>query len=656
MKRLFAMVFLCAFLMPYAYGETITNSDGSRYVGEVFNGKPHGQGTFTYPDGAKYVGEWKGWVPHGHGTMVLTDGTQYAGDWKDGERTGQGTFTWAGGNKYVGEWKDDKKHGQGTFTWADGNKYVGEYKDGKENGQGTRTYANGEKYVGEWKDGKKHGQGTSTLSGDTSVGEYKDDRPWNGVHYNADGTVAATYANGEECKDCKPTARQLAIVREINPSQVSTTPTPAQSSTAQQEYDSKRLSSSTTASSSSASQKATYEEDNLQKLLNTLSCRNCDLRREDLSGANLSGANLHGAELAGANLERADLSNVDLSGAFLGGVILYGANLSGTDLEGVRGLHLAVVDASTVWPNDFPKPTAVARSSDYTGYCYRPTELHFYSFVDSILNQCLPNDLNITEQQFSDKSLTEALAPAIPNLNYGRYRALVIGNNDYNYLGNLKNAINDAQGVASLLEHDYGFEVDLLKNATRSEIIKALAGLRGTVGPQDNLLIYYAGHGHLDEAADEGYWLPVDSHDEKDPSNWLATDRIVGEIRAMKAKHVMIVADSCFSGDLTRGLRISQQRIGDDDYLQKLIKGKARMALTSGGLKPVVDFGGGKYSVFAKFFISLLKENTGVLDASSLFSQLRLKVMNNSDQEPEYGPIHKAGHEQGDFLFVRIEQ
>ena len=80
------------------------------------------------------------------------------------------------------------------------------------------------------------------------------------------------------------------------------------------------------------------------------------------------------------------------------------------------------------------------------------------------------------------------------------------------------------------------------------------------------------------------------------------------------------------------------------------------MALTSGGLKPVVDTGGGKYSVFAKFFISLLEENTGVLDASSLFSQLRLKVMNNSDQEPEYGPIHKAGHEQGDFLFVRIEQ
>ncbi len=62
---------------------------------------------------------------------------------------------------------------------------------------------------------------------------------------------------------------------------------------------------------------------------------------------------------------------------------------------------------------------------------------------------------------------------------------------------------------------------------------------------------------------------------------------------------------------------------------------------------------GGNHSVFARSLISLLEENTGVLDASQLFSQLRPKVMVNSPQTPEYGDIHQAGHDGGDFLFVR---
>ena len=128
------------------------------------------------------------------------------------------------------------------------------------------------------------------------------------------------------------------------------------------------------------------------------------------------------------------------------------------------------------------------------------------------------------------------------------------------------------------------------------------------------------------------------------------TDRIVSQIRAMEAKHVMIVADSCFSGTLTRGLKIEQRT---PDWLETIVKKKARTALTSGGLEPVSDSGGGENSVFAHSFLSILKDNDGVLDASKLFRQLKPKVMMNSDQTPEYGDIHKSGHDGGDFLFVR---
>jgi len=238
---------------------------------------------------------------------------------------------------------------------------------------------------------------------------------------------------------------------------------------------------------------------------------------------------------------------------------------------------------------------------------------------------------------------------SIPNLDYGRYHALVIGNNNYRYMGNLRTAVNDARRVASVLKDDYGFKVKLLRNATRDDVIKSLSQLRREVRPEDNLLVYYAGHGYLDEAANEGYWLPSDAEREE-PSNWIANNMVVSQIRAMDAKHVMVVADSCFSGTITRGLKIEQRT---PDWLQKIVKKKARTALTSGGLEPVMDSGDGNHSAFASAFIALLEENDGVLDASQLFSQLRPKVMVNSPQTPEYGTIHQAGHDGGDFLFVR---
>ena len=112
----------------------------------------------------------------------------------------------------------------------------------------------------------------------------------------------------------------------------------------------------------------------------------------------------------------------------------------------------------------------------------------------------------------------------------------------------------------------------------------------------------------------------------------------------------MVVADSCFSGTITRGIKIEQRT---PEWLGTIVKKKARTALTSGGLEPVMDSGGGNNSVFANAFLSILRDNDGVLDASQLFSQLRPKVMVNSDQTPENGDIHRAGHDGGDFLFVR---
>lgn len=232
---------------------------------------------------------------------------------------------------------------------------------------------------------------------------------------------------------------------------------------------------------------------------------------------------------------------------------------------------------------------------------------------------------------------------------YGQYHALVIGINDYTSLAKLKTALADARAVADMLRDNYGFNVRLLENPTRGQIINAFDRLREELIETDNLLIYYAGHGWLDREADRGYWLPKDARPDR-RSNWLSVSDISDTLRAVLAKHVMIVADSCFSGTLTRN---ASPAIHRPDYLAKIATKKARVVLSSGGLEPVQDSGGGRHSVFAKQFLFELWDNHKIIDGTRLFQKVRRGVMLNADQQPQYSDIRKAGHEGGDFLFVR---
>ena len=245
----------------------------------------------------------------------------------------------------------------------------------------------------------------------------------------------------------------------------------------------------------------------------------------------------------------------------------------------------------------------------------------------------------------------EVAAPsAAPPPSAGKFYALVIGNNRYRAFTPLLTAVADARLVGDLLRSRYGFEVETLENASRQDIIQALSRLRRATTEADRVLVYYAGHGLRDEKTGRGYWLPVDAQTDN-IANWVSSNDISDLAGAMPARHALIVADSCFSGALTRaGLGIAlDDRSG---VLQRLVAKRSRTVLTSGGLEPVLDAGAGQHSIFARAFVDALTENKEPLEAARLFIELRARVVRAAEQTPQYAQLHDAGHDGGDFVFV----
>ena len=276
--------------------------------------------------------------------------------------------------------------------------------------------------------------------------------------------------------------------------------------------------------------------------------------------------------------------------------------------------------------------------------------------VERLQNLRLQEEERLAELRAAISTLQNRQSPKskfnIPaNVNFGDYHALVIGINDYKNLTPLKTAVADAEAIADVLSEKYGFQVTKLINPSRGDILDALDDLRATLKFKDNLLVYYAGHGWLDEKGDEGYWLPANAKKDR-RSRWVSNTSITTTLRALEAKHVMIVADGCYSGRLVRDANIKVENAETPEYLSQMSRKKARVAITSGGLEPVED-GRGKHSPFARAFLRTLNENEGVLDGSKLFSTIRRPVMVSANQTPQYSDVRRAGHDGGDFLFVR---
>jgi len=281
-------------------------------------------------------------------------------------------------------------------------------------------------------------------------------------------------------------------------------------------------------------------------------------------------------------------------------------------------------------------------------------------FMQNILLENGINTINILAVDNSDNisrldiqiECTAGVVQEEEGLKAGEYYALLIGINDYQdpRLTNLDYPIKDAQGLNDVLVEHYMFDeenVIMLKNARRKDINMALDNLARKITEEDNLLIFYAGHGWWDENADIGYWLPADAH-KFYKTDWFRNSTLQDYIREINSKHTLLITDACFGGSIfkTRSINMDAPKA-----IQMLYEMRSRKAMTSGTLTEVPD-----RSSFVKYLIKRLDENDEkCLSSEQLFSSFRIAVINNSDVVPQYGEIKNVGDEGGDFIFIRRE-
>ena len=235
-----------------------------------------------------------------------------------------------------------------------------------------------------------------------------------------------------------------------------------------------------------------------------------------------------------------------------------------------------------------------------------------------------------------------------------RYRAVVIGINTYaggeGGWAPLRTASSDAAALADVLEKTYGFQVRrvLDRDATAKGILVALDEL-SRLDSRDAALVFFAGHGFYDEAQKEGYWIPVDARKTEGGrscrEDWIWNSVLAKMVEASSARHVLVIADSCFSSSLLAEASAADASAAAD------AGAPSRYLIASGGLEPVPD-GNGEHSQFMRALLSRL-EGAGdrPFSAPELARELRPALAAQTGQIVHGGPLRTPADEGGAFVF-----
>ncbi|MDR3333953.1 MAG: SUMF1/EgtB/PvdO family nonheme iron enzyme [Treponema sp.] len=231
----------------------------------------------------------------------------------------------------------------------------------------------------------------------------------------------------------------------------------------------------------------------------------------------------------------------------------------------------------------------------------------------------------------------------------GRQWAVFIAIDRYQEWRPLSNPVKDAREIRDILTQNYFLdEVKELYNrdATAANIRRLFAELRQKAGVHDSVFVFYAGHGYTDDMSKTGFWIPADAgQDIFAQANWLPNIQVRNMLAALPAKHVFLVSDACFSGDILDTNRGVVPQI-NSDYFKRAYSRVSRQVMTSGASENVPDT-----SEFAMRLKSTLRRAEGLcIDPEYLFSNVR-EVRST---QPLLGVIRGTEQQDGgSFLFFR---
>lgn len=250
--------------------------------------------------------------------------------------------------------------------------------------------------------------------------------------------------------------------------------------------------------------------------------------------------------------------------------------------------------------------------------------------------------------------------------------AILIATDEYDHLNPLQNPVNDAKTLGKLLSSSYGFDTYYVLNASNEEFGNTLKGLFDTMAfkPNDQLLVFVAGHGIYDEKFNIGFIAHRNSKAAEEDyfkQSYTQFHSLVQYLENSSCEHIMLLVDVCYGGSIRDAAIMRENEctakseinwaqlyaeLDDVAFIRRSMECPVRRYITSGTKYYAVPDGRpGEHSPFARKLLETLgKQPVGAIQSGhDLYGSIQRLT-----PQPSYGRFGKDVS-SADFLFIRTK-
>jgi uncharacterized caspase-like protein len=203
--------------------------------------------------------------------------------------------------------------------------------------------------------------------------------------------------------------------------------------------------------------------------------------------------------------------------------------------------------------------------------------------------------------------------------------ALVIGNGHYpDASAPLNQPINDARALSASLRRD-GFEVDVVEDASRDDMVRAIARLKSRIKPDSVVMLFFGGYGV--QAGRESYMIPVDAAIWKESDvrrEGISIESVLEGMKEQGACAKLVVLDASRRNPYERRFRTFSHGLAPINAPDNAL------ILSSATPGKVADDSRGQHSVLVT---ELLNNLSAQAAAETVFNKTRVAISRASDGE-----------------------